>query len=161
MPNEPTSIRNPFAQVAPALGDYTDLEKPYGRGNAMTRWASNDLERIGAAVHLLLATLKKDGTLRKSVTIWVVRVDDDLYVRSYHGRESAWFRHAQLRNEIRVSAGGATLDVTFVDVSEDKVLNDKIDSAYQSKYQRYNTTYVAPMIASQARAATLKLVPSR
>ena len=126
----------------------------------MTNWTRNDLERIGAADELQLASFKKDGTLRKPVIIWVVRVGDDLYVRSYRGREGAWFRHVQLRPKGRIVADGVTKDVTFVDVSDDEALNDEIDAAYQSKYQRYSATYVDPMIAPLARATTLKLVPS-
>ncbi len=103
---------------------------------------------------------KKDGTHRKPVTIWVVRVGDDLYVRAYRGRETAWFRHIQQRHEGRIGAGSVTKDVTFVDASSDEALNNKIDAAYQSKYQRYSATYVDPMIAPEARATTLKLVPS-
>ena len=126
----------------------------------MTSWTRNDLERIGAADELLLASFKKDSTHRKPVTIWVVRVGDDLYVRAYRGRETAWFRHIQQRHEGRIGAGGVTKDVTFVDASSDEALNNKIDAAYQSKYQRYSATYVDPMIAPEARATTLKLVPS-
>ncbi len=124
----------------------------------MAEWTRNDIERIGAAVHLLLASFKKDGTHRKPVTIWVVRVGDDLYVRAYRGRETAWFRHIQQRHEGRIRAGGVTQDVTFVDASSDETLGNKIDAAYRSKYQRYSATYVDPMIAPQARATTLKLV---
>src|SRR5438132_13967906 len=137
-----------------------NLSIEYEGGSAMTSWTRNDLERIGAAEELLLASFKKDGTLRKPVTIWVVRVGDDLYVRAYRGRETAWFRHIQRRHEGRISAGGVTKDVTFVDVSDDEALNNKIDAAYQSKYQRYSATYVDPMIAPQACATTLKLIPS-
>ena len=126
----------------------------------MTGWTRNDLERIGAADELRLASVKKNGAPRKPVTIWVVRVGDDLYVRAYRGRESAWFRHTQLRQEGHIVAGGVKKDVTFVDVSDDEALNNEIDAAYQSKYQRYGATYVNPMIAPQARATTLKLVPS-
>jgi hypothetical protein len=126
----------------------------------MTSWTSNDLARIGAADELQLATFKKDGTLRKPVTIWVVRVGDDLYVRAYRGHETAWFQHAQLRHEGRVLAGGVTSDVTFVDAGSNTALNNQIDAAYRSKYRRYSATYVDPMIAAQARATTLKLVPS-
>jgi len=125
----------------------------------MTSWTRNDLERIGAADELQLASFKEDGTLRKPVIIWVVRAGDDLYVRSYRGREGAWFRHIQLRPEGRISAGGVTKNVTFVDVSDDEALNNEIDTAYQSKYQRYSATYVDPMIAPQACTTTLKLVP--
>src|SRR5438309_1225353 len=42
----------------------------------MTNWTRNDLGRIGAAEELQLASFKEDGTLRKPVTIWVVRVGD-------------------------------------------------------------------------------------
>ena len=126
----------------------------------MTGWTRNDLERIGAAEELQLATFKKDGMLRNPVVIWVVRVGDELYVRAYRGRETAWFRHIQRGPEGRIVAGGVTSDVTFVDASSDETLNNKIDAAYQSKYRRYSATYVRPMIAPQARATTLKLVPS-
>ncbi len=62
----------------------------------MTGWTHNDLERIGMADELQLMSVKKNGTPRKPVTIWVVRIGDDLYVRAYRGREGAWFRHTQL-----------------------------------------------------------------
>jgi len=126
----------------------------------MTSWTRHDLERIGAADELQLATFKQDGTLRKPVVIWVVRVGDDLYVRSWRGPTGAWFRHIQRQPEGRIVAGGVTKDVTFVDASSDEALNNKIDAAYQSKYQRYSTTYVRPMIAPQAHATTLKMMPS-
>jgi hypothetical protein len=126
----------------------------------MTSWTNNDLGRIGAADELQLTSFKEDGTLRKPVTIWVVRVGDDLYVRAYRGRETAWFRHIQQRPEGRISAGGVTKDVTFVNGSSDEALNHQIDAAYQSKYRKYSATYVDPMIAPLARATTLKLVPS-
>jgi hypothetical protein len=113
----------------------------------MSGWTHKDLERMGAAIHLQLATFKKDGTLGKPVVIWVVRVGDELYVRSWRGREGAWFRHIQLRPEGRIGAFDVTKEVTFVDVSDDEALNHEIDAAYQSKYQRYSAAYVAPMIA--------------
>src|SRR5205809_6031593 len=121
----------------------------------MTGWTRHDLERIGAAEELQLATFREDGTRRMPVVIWVVRVGDDLYVRAYRGREGAWFRHTQLRQEGHIVAGGMKKDVTFVDVSDDEALNKEIDAAYQSKYQRYGATHGNPMIAPQARATTL------
>ncbi len=126
----------------------------------MTNWTRNELERIGAADELQLATVKKDGTLRNPVTIWVVRVDDELYVRGYRGPATAWFRQTQRRPEGHIEAGGVTKNVTLADASSDQELNNQIDAAYRSKYQRYSRTYVDPMITQQARATTLKLVPS-
>jgi len=125
----------------------------------MADWTKAELERIGASIHLEIQIARENGTLRKPTTIWVVCVGDDLFVRSYLGRESTWFRHAQQQHRGCISAGGIAKDVTFVDVSDDQTLTRVIDAAYRSKYQRYSPTYLEPMITPKARAATLKLVP--
>jgi hypothetical protein len=122
----------------------------------MTAWTSDELQKIAAADELELASARRDGTLRKPVTIWVVRHGDDLYVRSWRGRTSTWFRGAQDRHEGHIRAGGVEKDVVFVEVDD---VNDEIDAAYRAKYDRYGATYVDPMIGREARAATIKLVP--
>ena len=124
----------------------------------MTAWTSNELNQIGAVDELHIAARRADGTLRNPVTIWVVRIGDDLYVRSVNGRDAAWFRGVQTRHEGRIGAGGVEKDVTFMDVSADDPLQAQIDAAYRSKYQRYPSS-VAHIVSAQARAAALKLVP--
>ncbi|MFZ1768463.1 MAG: DUF2255 family protein, partial [Caldilinea sp.] len=81
----------------------------------MSGWTSDELNRVGNAEELQIAPLRRDGTLSKPVTIWVVRADDDLYVRSYRGRDSGWFRGVQVRHEGRIQAGGVAREVTFVE----------------------------------------------
>jgi hypothetical protein len=54
----------------------------------MTVWTSDELDKIAAAEELQVASLRRDGTLRNLVTIWVVRHGDDLYLRSAYGRTS-------------------------------------------------------------------------
>jgi hypothetical protein len=124
----------------------------------MTAWTSDELITIGAADELELASLRRDGTLRKPVTIWVVRHGDDLYVRSVNGRTAAWFRGTLVRHEGHIRAGGVERDVTFVEQA-DPGIADQIDAAYRTKYRRYDARYVDPMVAPAARAATIKLVP--
>ena len=51
----------------------------------MTAWTSDELSRIGQAEELQITSARPDGTMRPYVTIWVVRVGDDLYVRSAFG----------------------------------------------------------------------------
>jgi hypothetical protein len=58
----------------------------------MTTWTSDELDRIGNAEELRLATQRPDGTLRDPVTIWVIRYGNDLYVRSWRGPGGLWFR---------------------------------------------------------------------
>jgi hypothetical protein len=81
----------------------------------MTTWTNDELNKIGDAEELQIASLRKDGTLRNPVTIWMVRVDDDIYVRSVNGRTSAWFRGVQTRHEGHIRAGDVDKDVIFVE----------------------------------------------
>ena len=123
----------------------------------MTIWTSEELNKIGTAEELQIASLRRDGTLRKPVIIWVVRVGDDLYVRCVNGRKGAWFRGVRSRHEGRIWAGGVEKEVIFVEESDPDV-NDQIDAAYLTKYRRY-PQYVSPMVTPAVRAATIKLVP--
>ena len=123
----------------------------------MTAWTSDELDKIAAAEELQIASVRRDGTLRNPVTIWVVRLRDDLYVRSAYGRTSSWFRGTQDRHEGHIHAGGVDKDVTFVDADPD--INDQIDASYRAKYHRYGVRFVTPMVSAEARAATIKLVP--
>jgi hypothetical protein len=124
----------------------------------MTTWTIDELNKIGRAEELQIASLRRDGMLRNSVTIWVVRVGDDLYVRPVNGRNGVWFRGTQVRREGHIRAGGVDKDVSFVEES-DPVINDRIDDAYRTKYRRYTASIVNSVLTPQARAATIKLVP--
>jgi hypothetical protein len=123
----------------------------------MSAWTSDELEKIAAADELQLASEQPDGTLRKPVTIWVVRLGEDLYVRSVNGRTSHWFRGTEDRHEGHIRAGGVDKDVLFLEAGDD--VNDEIETAYLTKYQRYGASYIDPLLTPDARAATLELVP--
>ena len=122
----------------------------------MNGWTSDELTRIGTADELELASVRRDGTLRKPRTIWVVRVGGDLYVRSMYGRAGGWFPGTQARHQGR-RAGGVERDVTFADADPD--LNDQVDAAYRDKYRRYGERIIGGVVNPEARAATVKLVP--
>jgi len=124
----------------------------------MGEWTSEELDKIGAGDELEIAALRPDGSLRPYTTIWVVRVGGDLYVRSYRGRDGAWFRSVLRRPEGRIRAAGVERGVTFGDVAD--VGLDAIDNAYRDKYaSRFPSTYVDPMLTPEAAAATQRIVP--
>src|SRR5512136_1930219 len=123
----------------------------------MTTWTSDELNKIGKAEELQIASLRSNGTLRKQVIIWVVRLGDDLYVRSVNGRTSAWFRGVQTRYEGHIRAGGVEKDVTFVEET-DPAINQQMDASYRTKYRRYPSS-VDHINSPTARTATIKLVP--
>jgi hypothetical protein len=119
-------------------------------------WTHDELSAVADAQDLTLASVRADGTLRRPVTMWVVRDGGDLYVRSVNGRGAAWFRGAQTRHQARIRAGGVEKDVSLVETDE---AAERIDAAYEAKYGRRYPTIVPSIVAPQACAATLKLIP--
>jgi hypothetical protein len=123
----------------------------------MSEWTSKELTNIGTAEELKITSMRRDGTLRKPVTIWVVRIGDRLYVRSIKGRTGPWFRGTQSRREGHIRAGGVDKDVSFVDADED--VSEEIDAAYRAKYDRYPASVLNTVLTRAARSATIQLVP--
>ena len=123
----------------------------------MSEWTIEELNKIERAEELRIASVRRDGTLRKPVTIWVVRLGNDLYVRSVNGRNGSWYRGTQVRHEGRIQAGGVEKDVNFVEA--DPGINDKIDAAYRTKYRRYAASIVGSTLTPPAQAATIRLMP--
>jgi len=119
-------------------------------------WTGDELGRIGEADELEIASLRPDGALRRARTIWVVRHDDDIYVRSVNGPDSAWYRGVQQRHEGHIASGGVEKEVDFVDA--DHGIDDQIDEAYRAKYG-YFPTGLNHILRAEARSTTLKLVP--
>lgn len=124
----------------------------------MTSWTSDELKKIESAEEIRISSLRQDGTLRKPVIIWVVRVGDDIYVRSVNGRGSSWFRGVQSRHQGQIQAGGVVKDVKFVE-EQDSAINEQIDAVYRTKYRRYSESIINHINGSDARAATIMLVP--
>jgi hypothetical protein len=122
----------------------------------MPSWTRDELDAIGAAEELDLASVRRDGTMRRPVTMWVVRHGDNIYVRSVNGRGSFWFRGAQTTPQAHIQAGGIEQDVSLVETGERE---DDIDAAYRAKYGRRYPTIVPSIVTRQARAAALRLVP--
>jgi hypothetical protein len=112
---------------------------------------------IGRAEELQGSSLRRDGTLRPYVTIWVVRAGDDLYVRSANGPNNPWFARATKSRAGRIRAGGIERDVAFADAAPDS--RGAIDAAYHAKYDRYGPRMVGTVVGTNAAKSTLRLVP--
>ncbi len=123
----------------------------------MTRWTSDQLDKVARAEEVQIASVRRDGVLSKPVTIWAVRHWDDIFVRSVRGRNAHWFRDTQERHEGRIRAGGVQQDVTFIDADHD--LDDEVDAAYRAKYRRYAGSILNSVLTPEARSTTIKLVP--
>jgi hypothetical protein len=123
----------------------------------MIAWTRDELTKIGNTEEVQIASLRRDGTLRKPVTVWVVPYEDSLYVRSVSGPSAAWYRGTQERHEGHIRADRVEKDVTFLNADHD--IDDEVDAAYRTKYRRYAGRILNSVLTPQARSTTLKLVP--
>lgn len=121
-------------------------------------WKPEQLERVGGSAELQLASRRPDGSLRSYVTMWVVRVGDDLYVRSAYGPDNPWYRRAIAGGAGRIRAGGVEADVTFA--KTDDRIQGEIDTAYHAKYDRYGPQIVGSAVGDHAHQVTVRLMPS-
>ena len=122
----------------------------------MAPWNPSQLERIAAEREIEVSSLREDGALTKPVTIWAVRVGDDLYVRSVRGGEGGWFKAAESRHEGRIEADSTAVDVTFEDAPHH--LDAEIDEAYRAKYG-HPSDPVDSITTDAAKETTIRVVP--
>jgi hypothetical protein len=122
----------------------------------MATWTKEELDRIGDATELELTSVPENRSLGPYVTMWVVRVGDDLYVRSAGGPNRPWYRRAKASGAGRIRAGGVERDVTFAEAFVDASAD--IDAAYHTKYDRYGATIVGHVTGPDARPVTIRLM---
>jgi hypothetical protein len=122
----------------------------------MIAWNPTELERIASSREIEISSLREDCALTKPVTIWAVRVDDELYVRSVRGDAGGWYKAAEQRHEGRIEAGSTAVDVAFEDAPHH--LDEEIDNAYKVKYG-YPSSPVDSVTTDAAQATTIRVVP--
>jgi len=122
----------------------------------MSTWPKDELRKIAKTDDLHISPFREDGKTYGTPTwIWSVVVDESLYVRPYNGKNSRWYKAAMGQKAGRINAAGMTKDVSFEPA--DGAINDRVDEAYRAKYT--GSPYLKPMIAAQARSATVEVSP--
>jgi hypothetical protein len=125
-------------------------------------WSPDELERIGTAEELQIATYRADGTLRREVPIWVVRTSGQVYVRTWYRRANGWFGHVVALRRARIRVPGLEVDIAIEDVGDDEAaLRVSVDAAYRAKYGRYGEASVDRIVTDDAAASTLRLIPEQ
>ncbi|WP_353815097.1 DUF2255 family protein [Agromyces sp. SYSU T00266] len=125
----------------------------------MHGWTDDQVDRVGAADQLEIASVRDDGSLRPFTTVWVVRVGDELFVRSGYGPENGWYRRAREAGVGRIKSAGIIRDVAFIDVpSDDAELHEALDAEYTRKYGPNHAAHVmATVLGDDVRGVTLRL----
>jgi hypothetical protein len=122
----------------------------------LTAWTDEELAAIEGANELTVAPSRSDGTVQNPRIGWVVRREDDVYIRSVNGDEGAWFRAVQAHLAGRIAAGGLKVAVSFEDADHD--LDEAINEEYRRKYGR--SSAVEHITSPKAQATTLRIVRS-
>ena len=121
-----------------------------------TIWTQDDLDLFGGAGLVEVSSVRRDGSLSRARTVWIVRVGDQLYLRSVNGPDAAWYRSTRSRHQGRVEARGVVRDVTWVDV--DATEDPDVVAEYVCKY-RGSTSAIAHITSPGARATTMRVDP--
>ena len=99
-------------------------------------WSAGELELIDRAPELQLASRRPDGSIRPFVTVWMVRVGTDVYVRSGagYGGVSKWLPRARDAGGGMVRVEDQEWPAIFTHVDPTDPVHLDIDGAYVHKY---------------------------
>ncbi len=124
----------------------------------MSAWPQDDLDRLGAAGEVEVSSVRRDGSLSRTRTVWIVRVGDQLYLRSVNGPDGAWYRLTRAFHQGRIEARGVVRDVAWVDVDAagQPDVDAAVDAGYARKYQGA-TSAIAHITSPLARVTTMRV----
>lgn len=123
----------------------------------MGEWTAEDLDQFGCADALQLTSRRRDGHSRPWVTMWVVRVGEEVFVRSARGSHNPWYRQAIASGSGRVRVDEIEHNVMFTSVSDE--IHESIDDAYRRKYDKFGLQTLRLVTGPAAAAVTIRLVP--
>ncbi len=124
-------------------------------------WAPEQLKRISEARELEIVSRPADDRASRWLPIWVVCVDDQVYVRTWYRRSTGWFGQVTKTGAARIRVPGLELNVVVVDVGdEDADVRAAVDDAYRAKYGMSGDKTVAGMTTDASAATTLLLTPA-
>lgn len=127
-------------------------------------FSDDELRTIGDEDEVVLTARRTDGSLGPSATIWIVRVGDEVFVRSAYGPGNRWFARALRAGAGHVTIGAVSRDTVFEDASAGTAHPADaaaVDAAYHAKYDgHYPKQYVDPVVDAASHSATLRVLPA-
>src|SRR5512139_1327512 len=101
----------------------------------MTPWTQQQAQALTAPEEVQVSTRRRDGTLRRPTTIWVVSDGHRVFIRSTNGRDAAWFRAAVTSGTGGLTARGTGNDGRFTEVTGPDL--ELVGAGYRARCGRY------------------------
>jgi hypothetical protein len=120
-------------------------------------WTPAQLADLTDREELVLVIARADRPALR-VPVWPVTVGNEVYVRSYKGVTSGWYRGVLAQREQAVALTDGDTAVFFESVDASDEVNAGINEAYLSKYSNYD--YRDAMVTPLALDATLRILPA-
>lgn len=123
----------------------------------MTTWDTSDAHALSAPQEVEILTRRRDGTLRRPRTIWIVGDGNRIFIRSTNGPGADWYRWAIATGNGQILAGSTPYEVRFSKTADADL--PLVDRAYRTKYSQY-ARIVDHLVGPQPRSATLEVRPA-
>ena len=113
------------------------------------------LNQLNSTEEIDIETQSATGRTHRT-TIWVVVVDNDVYVRSVRGRSGRWYREITANPQSAIYVDGRRLSVRAIPITDPATIA-RVSNAYLQKYR--NSPFVNNMMREETLPTTLRLEP--
>jgi hypothetical protein len=120
---------------------------------------ANVLNRLAQAeeIEIDVKRLAEADTLIHPTTIWVVVVDENVYVRSWKGKAGRWYRRISTNPQATVYVEGHPISVRAIPVTDAATIA-QASEAYRRKY--FEDPFMRSMLRDEILPTTLRLEPA-
>jgi hypothetical protein len=117
---------------------------------------AEDLTRLASAEEVEIETQAPGKPVRRT-TIWVVVDDDGVFIRTFKGPDSRWYREALANPAVAVHVDGRRLPATAIPATDP----DSIERTSTGILQKYGDDPASKaMVAPELLETTLRLEPA-
>ncbi len=120
----------------------------------MRQWSTAELTRLREVDEIRITPAPSEESVHPGRLIWVLEIHGRVFVRSWKGRDAAWYRQSLQTHRARIAAEGIDVDVVL---QESHDADDEVDAAFLAKYPR---DYAVQMNMPEPRETTLELLPA-
>ena len=123
---------------------------------AVMSFSAAEVALLDGAEEVEIETQAPDAAARRTV-IWVVVDDDEVFVRTYRGPGSRWYRDVLANPAVAIHVDGQRLQATAIPATDPDSI-ERTSAAYKKKYAADPAT--PAMLGPDVVGTTLRLEPA-